>query len=307
MKLGCIVLAMGRTGKTGRQAEVILCEGVLKPLSPGAMDPLTPESLLIRHNPVDDDQWIEDRGPSTSTVSLERFQTLEHVVRDSPLTVDPYLELSRIYLGSSRWTDAKRILDLAFERFPENEDVAYLREEAQINRSLQLLANAKAEHTTEPTQLTQERLARCHVDLNVLRERVCKQRLLRHPEQLQLNLPLATALENLGKKDEAIARLREVVREPRLRASAAYQLGQTLERAGQIPEALSAYRRAALFRVPPATNEMRWKSLSAAADLARRFGMVDSERRYVEMLCAMRPTDADLAQRLDQLRDTPLH
>ena len=73
------------------------------------MDPLTPDDLLIRRNPVEVDRWVEGGGDSSRpAVALERFQTLERVLRENPLTVDPYLELARIYLQRNRWNDAKR-------------------------------------------------------------------------------------------------------------------------------------------------------------------------------------------------------
>lgn len=275
------------------------------------MQPLSPRDLLIRQNPADLDQWLEegqsDENDKTGgTVSLERFQTLEHVIRDSPLTADPYLELARIYLKSRRWVDARRVLDKAFERFSDNEEVNFLREEAQLARSLELYSAAEKEHHDEPTSLTQDNLDRSRVELNVLRERVCKGRLERDPEQLELYLPLAMALENLGQIDEAIAALEKPVAEPNLRAAAALQLGGICERCNRVPEALSAYRRAAMFREPPPSTEIKLRALQAAADLAENSMMIDSARRYVEMLLELQPGDAELIKRMEDLRNTPI-
>lgn len=257
-----------------------------------AMEPLTPDDLLIRHRPVDENSWLDGNSESPEPkpqIPLERFQTLEHLLRDNPINVDPYLELARIYLKSSRWTDAKRVLDSAVERFPENEQANFLREEAQIARSLQLVSESQAEHDAEPTRLTKESLDRCYLELNVLREKICRSRLARHPEQIELNMPLATALENLGDRDGAIACLQAAIVQPKLRAQAALQLGQLYERAQRIPDALSSYRRCAMFRVPPPTPELKLKALSLAADLAQRSGLVDSALRYVQMLVELEP------------------
>lgn len=274
------------------------------------MQPLSPDDLLIRQTPVQGNQWIDgsvsDGEEVKPAIPLERFQALEHVIRDFPLHPNPYLELSKIYLSSSRWNDAKRVLDLAVERFPEHEELSFLREESQIARSLQLYCVAEQEYQLEPTSITQERLDRCRVELNVLREKICNSRLQRHPERWELYLPLATALENLGKTGEAIRFLSKAAQEPKLRAEAALQLGATFERAGKIPEALSAYRRAALFRVPPPTTAIRLQALNAAADLAERSNMIDSARRYVELLSTDAPHDQSLQARLNHLRSTPL-
>ena len=272
------------------------------------MEPLTPEDLLIRQQPIDDEHWFDAPGTATganktASVPLERFQTLEHVIRDSPIHVDPYLELARIYLQGSRWADAKRVLDLAVSRFPENEEANYLLEEAQINRSLQLLTDAREEHEATPTRLTLETLNRCNLELNVLREKVCRGRLARNPDQLELNLPLATALENLGNRAEAIKCLIQAMNCPELRAKAGIQLGKTYEQAKQIPQALSAYRRAALFRVPPPSTEEKVTALMALANLAQRCGMVDSAFRYVSMLLELQPNNDHLKKRLEELRE----
>ncbi len=277
------------------------------------MEPISPKDLLLRHNPVEFDQWEteserKERAAQTTAprITLERFQTLERVIRDNPLHAEPYLELARIYLQDSRWLDARRVLDSAVARFPEDEAVNYLREESQLARALQLHSEAEAEHASEPTSITQDNLERSRVQLNVLRKQVCLSRLQRHPEQLALNLPLATALENLGQRDEAISVLEAGIALPTLRAEASLQLGFTLSRARRIPEALAAFRRAALFRVPPPTPEIKQQALMAAADLAERSNMIDSARRYVAMLLELKPDDSLLSERLKALQSRSL-
>lgn len=275
------------------------------------MQPLSPKDLLIRQSPVEVDQWEteaerQQREKTTPTVSLERFQTLERVIRENPLHADPYLELAKIYLKDSRWNDARRVLDAAVARFSDNEQVSYLREEAMIARSLELFSLAEAEYAAEPTSLTSENLDRSRVELNVLRQNVCQSRLERHPEQVELNIPLATALENLGKRDEAIRALQVAIAYPQLRAEAALQLGFLYERARRIPQALSAFRRAAMFRVPPPSADVKLKALAAAADLAQRSNMIDSARRYVTMLLELAPTNAALKTRMNELNNRDL-
>jgi tetratricopeptide (TPR) repeat protein len=273
-----------------------------------SMEPLTPDDLLIRRSPVELERWLEGERPSHSppTVALERFQTLEHVIRDNPLTVEPYLELARIYLQRNRWVDARRVLELATQRFPGHEEASFLYEEAQLARSLQLHWEAQATHRDEPTRLTEDRLDRSRIELNVLREKVCRARLQRHPQQLELYLPLATALVNLERPAEAIACLQLALGQPKLRSAAAWQLGQLYESQQRIPEALSAYRRAALFRVPPPAADIKRRALAAAADLAERSGLIDSARRYVGLLLELEPNDMELKARHLRLLAMPL-
>ncbi len=272
------------------------------------MEPLSPQDLVVRQQPLDDDQWLDDASEATTepAIPLERFQTLERIIRDSPITVDPYLELARIYLHQNRYTDAKRILDLTIEKFPQDEKANFLREEAQINRSLQLHQEAQKAYDTEPSPLTKEPLDRCHVELNVARESICRARLKRHPDQLELNLPLASALENLGQTSDAILCLENVIHQPDLRAKASLQLGQLYERAGRVPEALSAYRRAAMYRVPSPSDEVKYTAIVGAADLAEESGLIDSAVRYVKMLLEIQPNNSKLQTRLAGLESMEL-
>ncbi len=274
------------------------------------MDPLTREDLLAQNNPGDGEGGFQgspsESHPNSKEIRLERFQTLEHVIREHPINVDPYLELARIYLQRERWVDAKRILDLAVDKFPEDEDANYLREEAQLKRSIQLLKEAQSEHSEGPTRLTQEALDRCNIELNVLKEKVCRSRLARHPTQRALNLTLAVALEHLGKDGEAITCLQGVVSDPDLRARAALHLGKLLEKSRRVPEALAAYRRAALFRIPEAPAEIKLEAITLAANLAENFGLIDSARRYTKLLLEMQPNNSAIQERLTRLENTPL-
>lgn len=273
------------------------------------MQPLTPDDLLIRHKPVDKDRWgggSEEKEHPANSVQLERFQELELTIRNSPINAEPYLELARIYLADRRWNDAKRILDRAYQQFSEHDEVVTLREDSQLARSLELFNEYEAAYNAEPTVLSRDPYEKAKIELNSLRERICRARLERYPERLELLVPLALALENLGQQDEAIKSLREAMAQPNLRAQAGLQLGYVCYRARRIPEALSALRRAALYRVPPAPLALKREALTAAADIAQRHHMIDSARRYVGLLVQMFPDDKALAERLEKLIATPL-
>ncbi len=273
------------------------------------MKPLTPDDLLIRETPSDDLRWgtsLDTPEAVVSAVALQRFQELELSIKNNPIHPDPYIELARIYLKNRRWNDAKRVLDRASQQFNKNEDILTLREDAQLGRSLELYNEAEAAYKSEPTVLTQEPLQSSKIELNSLRERICRARLERHPDRLELLVPLAVALENLGSVEEAIKCLRQACEVPTLRATASLQLGYLFTRARRIPDALSSFRRAALFRVPPPPEATKREALCAAADLSQRHGLIDSARRYVELLLEMSPGDEQLVKRLDVLKATPL-
>ncbi len=171
------------------------------------MKPLKPDDLLIRHTPVEHNRWVDGSANNNSRskpVRLERFQELEQTLRNNPVQSEPYMELARIYLHKERWVDAKRVLDRAADLFTEEEEVLFLREEAQLARSLQLLSAAEAEYQRVRDPVTEKELARAKLDLNAMRERVCRSRLARHPDQLELTIPLAEALSGLDRSEEAL-------------------------------------------------------------------------------------------------------
>ncbi|HBE67657.1 MAG TPA: hypothetical protein DDW52_05855, partial [Planctomycetaceae bacterium] len=221
------------------------------------------EQLIRKEKPLDSLDGAS--APAMPPIPLERFQVLEKVIRDTPITHDPYLELAQIYVSHQRFADARRVLDEAYKRFDDVEEVVFLREETQLLRSRQLAAEIQAEHEAEPTRLSQEKVDRALLEFNVLRESVSKARLARHPEQLELCIPLAAALQYLGKSQEAIATLERANTRADLRATASLQLGILYNELGKVPEALAALRRAALFRVPPPAADTKRRALKLAA------------------------------------------
>lgn len=258
------------------------------------MKPLKPDDLLIRNTPVNQDRWTQAEeagatGSSRSVVRLERFQELEQTIRNNPVQPEPYIELARIYLHQEKWIDAKRILDRAADQFSSDEDVLYLREESQLARSLHLLAYAEAEYRRVPNETSEKELQRAKLDLNAMRERVCRARLVRHPEHLELTIPLADALEGLDRSEEAVEYLRQAGLDPDLRAQANLKLGEIFQRMGRVTDALAAYRRAALFRIPQPPPAIRLAALTKAAELALEHRLLDSAARYVAMLRELEP------------------
>lgn len=258
------------------------------------MKPLKPDDLLLRNTPVSQERWTEgqqsvDGSAQRKVIRLERFQELEQIIRNNPVQSEPYVELARIYLHQERWSDAKRILDRAAEQFSSDEDVLYLREESLLARSLHLLACAESEHRRVPNDVSEKEMQRAKLDLNSMREKVCRARLVRHPEHLELTIPLADALEGLDRSEEAIDYLRRAAQDPELRGQANLKLGEIFERMGRVTDALSAYRRAALFRAPAPPPAIRLSALTKAAELALQHRLIDSAARYVSMLRELEP------------------
>jgi tetratricopeptide (TPR) repeat protein len=187
--------------------------------------------------------------------------------------------------------------------------VLHLREEAQLARSLQLLSYAEAEYKRAGNELSEKELERARLDLNAVREKVCRARLARHPEQLELTIPLAEALEGLDRSEEAIEYLQKAALDPDLRAAASLKLGNIFEKAGRVTDALSAYRRAVLFRIPPPSEPVKLAALGHAAELSLSHRMLDSAARYVAMLRELEPQSlrwTQMAQEIQELEEALL-
>lgn len=261
------------------------------------MRPSDPEDL-IRRPPAEVET---DAAAQTPQVRLERYQQLEHFIRELPLSIDPYLELAEIYIKASRWIDARRVLEKAVDRFPEDEQARFLLEESQLARSQQLLAVTEQEVAADASPITQKKLDDCRLELNTLRARIFRARLQRNPENTDLLVPLAEALQKLDRMEEAAETLRQAAAEPELRAEASLRLGTLLEKMGDVPGALSAYRRSALFRIPPPDSDLKIQALQAAADLSQRQHLFHSARRYLMLLHDLQPGEGEWKQRLKGL------
>jgi tetratricopeptide (TPR) repeat protein len=261
------------------------------------MRPTEPDDLIRRHSAQPDS---EEPAPQ---IRLERYQQLEHQIRELPLYVNPYIELAEIYMQASRWSDARRVLEKAVERFPEEQKANFLLEESQLARAKQLLTQTEQEMFADASPIVKKKLDDSRLELNNLRARIFQSRLQRQPGQTQLLLPLADALQQLNRTEEAIETLRLATGHADIRAEASLQLGRMLEQIGNIPAALSAYRRAALFRIPQPEQSIKVKALEAAADLSENHQLYHSTRRYLLLLLDMFPDEAVYKKRLVALEN----
>lgn len=239
-------------------------------------------------------------------VSLHRFQELEQHLRNAPADAEAYIELSEIYIQQGRIVDAKRVLDRGIENLPDDNNIRFHWEEAQLARSRQLLDAAEKVLAETKSPEAAEHKERCLIDLANLRVNVCQARLTRDPTQVDLLLPMASSLRQLGRHDEGVAALQKAVVIPELRARAALQLGMAMQQMGKPLEALAAYRRAALFRAPQPPTNVRDRALELAAELAEQYGLIESARRYVSLRLITRPDDAALKAQLERLQKLPL-
>lgn len=271
---------------------------------------LSVDELLIRPTAdgvSDAAAWEGDAPKKVARISLERFQELEQCIRNFPADSEPYEELAKIYIQQERWKDARRVLDLGVAHNPNHEPMLVLREEVMLQASAQELELAKKQARQNRSEESTQHRQRCEIDLANLRLSVCEARLARHPEQLELHIPCAIALRQLGRMSEAVERLKRAQKEPHLRARASLQLGMCLQQLDDVLGALAAYRKAALYRSPPPSTDLKRRALELAAEIAEQNHLVHAAIQYIKILLETDPPHRDAWNaRLEKLQALPL-
>lgn len=267
--------------------------------------------LLSRFVDIDALFSRPNNAPTSSkqiSIPLERFQHLEQEIRNAPANSQPYIELGQIYLNQERWSDAKRVLENGVELCPESEPLVLMREELLLHQANQLLQQAKTALAQELSEENKYALEQAEVNYANERIRVCRDRFARHPEQKEILINWAIGLRQLGRFDEAIELLVKAADEPDLRARASLQLGMCYQTLNRPLDALSAFRKASLFRAPPPEPKIRQRALELALDLAEELALIDSARFYAEQLLIDfdRAKQAQVKERLRQLESRDL-
>jgi uncharacterized protein HemY len=244
-----------------------------------------------------------------SRINLERFQELEQNIRNNPATPGPYLELGQIYIGQERWADAKRVLEVGVQACPDHEPLLVLREDLVLHQADQFFEHAKTQVAQERSDENKYALEQAEINLANERIRVCRDRYARHPNQKDLLILWAIALRQLNRSEEALALLQRAAPTPELRARANLQLGMCYRKLNRPLDALSAFRKAALFREPPPENHVKRRALMLALTIAEELSLTDSARYYGEhLLDVCEPTERrSIEDRLHAIEQTEIH
>ena len=267
--------------------------------------------LLSRFVDIDALFSRPNNAPATSKqtpIPLERFQHLEQEIRNAPANSQPYIELGQIYLNQERWSDAKRVLENGVQLCPESEPLVLMREELLLHQASQSLQQAKTTLAQELTDENKHGLEQAEVNYANERIRVCRDRFARHPEQKEILINWAIGLRQLGRFDEAIELLVKAADDPDLRARASLQLGMCYQTLNRPLDALSAFRKASLYRAPPPEPKIRQRALELALDLAEELSLIDSARFYAQQLLidCDRAKQSQIKERLRQLESRDL-
>ncbi|MDG2223270.1 MAG: hypothetical protein P8L85_17945 [Rubripirellula sp.] len=257
----------------------------LPPMEGGRWRPVKPEELLRRHPAVDPDE-AGDRAVDESNpkVTLERRQTLEHHLKQSPTDLEAYLELGRIYRVENRPADSRRILRQAADIFPDEEGVRWELEEAMLARSLQQLREVTELAARLDTVETEHELQRCNADWAARRIEVCRARLERNPLLHHLRVSLAEAMYDADEFSDAIAELDDVLEMDELSPAAYLLRGRCLLQSGNDIDAMVALRAAAMRRAVVAPLPIRVLALRLLCEVAERLGVQQTLLQYQQQL-----------------------
>jgi tetratricopeptide (TPR) repeat protein len=266
----------------------------LPPMEGGRWRPVKPEELLRRHPVVDPDEVDDPRVDQPNPkVTLERRQTLEHHLKQSPTDLEAYLELGRIYRVENRPADSRRVLRQAADIFPEEEEVRWELEEAMLARSLQQLREVTELAERLDTVETEHELQRCNADWAARRIEVCRARLERNPSLHHLRVSLAEAMYDADEFSDALAELDDVLEIDDLSPAAYLLRGRCLLQAGKDLDAMVALRAAAMRRAVVAPLPIRVLALRLLCEVAERLGVQQTLLQYQQQL---RQSEQELAK-----------
>ncbi len=196
--------------------------------------------------------------PGNDRVIRQRQQELELFIRQTPADSAAYLELAKIYRSQERHYDAIRVLEKAVGYLPDDLDIRWELEEAQLARALQRLQTSQEILIQSPSADHEENLERARIDWAVRRAEVCRARLSRTPGDPKLQVLLAESLRDLGSYEESMQFATAASTSLEHAPLAHYVRGQCLLALGRPLDALSAWRSAALRRSVPAPEGVKF-------------------------------------------------
>jgi len=252
--------------------------GPVDPVNGGPWRSDSPEELMRRDGSAAGN--LVDRPDAEPRVQLQRRQELEHRLKQNPTDREAFLELGRIYRAEQRPADARRILQQATEIFADDAELIWEREEAALARSLQQLREVIDLTRRLDTPETQRELERSHSDWAARRIEVCRARLQRDASLVHLRIPLAEALYDAGRYDEALETVEPMLENDQHSPAAFLIRGRcSLERKQEL-EAMAALRAASLRRAVVAPLPTRIAALRFLCETAERLGLTLTLTQY---------------------------
>ncbi|MEM1224261.1 MAG: hypothetical protein AAGJ40_01120 [Planctomycetota bacterium] len=213
-----------------------------------------------------------------------RRQALEQKLKSCPTDRDSFLELAELYRKDGLPLHASRVLKDAHEVFPDDDEVLWQWEEAQLERSVQqLVVMRQMAEETKSIALDHD-LERCHVDWANCRLRICRARLKRQPERDYLRLVLGEALYDLEQYDDALDELQLLTESDTHGPAALLLMGRCHLVSSRDLHAMQCLRAASIRRAVVGAPKVRQAALRLLVDLADRHGMTATLEIYRQTL-----------------------
>ena len=222
--------------------------------------------------------------PSDAGQRMKRRQHLEHHLRTCPTDLEAFLELARIYRVDDRPIEARRVLEQARDIFPDDQRITWELEEAILARSLQQLREVRELAERLHTPEADHELSRARDDWARRRIDVCRARLARDPDRVQLRIALGEALLDADDYRAALSEVAPALESDEFSCQAHLLRARCFLALGDDASALPALRAAALRRgvLPPPKTKLA--ALRLLCDVAERLGLTLTLERYRQHL-----------------------
>lgn len=259
--------------------------------------------------PEKSDSWEPAADVATPTsprepAPLAVIQQLESTISRRPHDPELYLELAQHYLDKEREYEAERLLTRGRDNCEKDPKIVHMLEDVMLLRMGKKVAAAQLEYQNSQTPATKDALEQVLKERDRVGTEVFQARCKRAPNDLRLRFDLGLRLKRTGKVYEARKCFEEALREPAVRALAAFELADNHEQNRDIAEALRHFRAAADSALGREQAECKRKALLRAGKLAAQAKLTRLAKRYFNRLLRFDPTVSAAKAELEAL-DAP--
>ncbi len=211
-------------------------------------------------------------------------------INQNPEKMEPYVELSQMYINEERYGDAEKILARALEHSDGNIDIREKWEDAQLRNIRQ-----KISQIDDPAEKKKQEKR-----LFVQELEVCKNRCERYPNNAVFRYDLGYHYMILKQYNDAIRELQLARNDPRKKGSCLLALGQCFQQIEQYPLAMDHYEMA-IEEIPDRDAKNKKKSLYLAGKLALGLDNLERADKHLKVLAGLDFTYKDVPSLLDKL------
>ena len=215
---------------------------------------------------------------------------LLRAIAQTPDKMEPYVELSQMYVNDERYGDAEKILAKAVERAPENVDIHEKWEDAQLRYLRQKISKIE-----DPVERKKREKILFAKELEI-----CQKRCERYPNNPVFRFDLGYHYMLLKQFNEAIRELQAAKNDPRKKGACLLALGQCFQEIKQYRLAMDHYTMA-IEEIPDRDAKNKKKALHLAGKLALGLNDLDLAEKHLSILAGLDFTYKDVPALLDKL------